>query len=69
VAERAFHQVETAYGPVPIKVASLEGREVGAQPEYEEALARAKAAGVPVKEVLAAALVAWRTRGGGGAGP
>lgn len=64
VAERVLHEVETPWGPVRVKVATLEGREVGAQPEYEDALARARAAGVPVKEVLAAAAAAWRTRPG-----
>jgi pyridinium-3,5-bisthiocarboxylic acid mononucleotide nickel chelatase len=54
--------VETAYGQVRVKVARLEGRETGAHPEYEDCLARARAAGVPVKDVLAAALTAWRTR-------
>ena len=66
VAGRALHEVATPWGPVRVKVASLDGREVGAQPEYEDALARARAAGVPVKEVLAAAAAAWRTRPGGG---
>lgn len=61
---RALHEVETAYGRVRVKVAEHEGREVGAHPEYEDCLARARAAGVPVKEVLAAALTAWRTRAG-----
>jgi hypothetical protein len=63
--ERAWHEVETPHGPVRIKVGTLDGREVGAQPEYEDALARARAAGVPVKEVLAAAAAAWRARSGG----
>jgi pyridinium-3,5-bisthiocarboxylic acid mononucleotide nickel chelatase len=62
VAERVLHQVETPWGPVRVKVATLDGREVGAQPEYEDALARARAAGVPLKDVLAAAAAAWRTR-------
>jgi uncharacterized protein (TIGR00299 family) protein len=60
--ERAWHEVATPYGKVRVKVATLEGREVGAQPEYDDALARARAAGVPVKEVLAAAVTAWRAR-------
>lgn len=64
VLARELHQVETAYGPVQVKVARLEGRETGVHPEYEDCLARARAAGVPVKEVLAAALTAWRTREG-----
>jgi uncharacterized protein (TIGR00299 family) protein len=64
VLARELHQVETAYGPVQVKVARLDGRETGAHPEYEDCLARARAAGVPVKEVLASALTAWRDRDG-----
>lgn len=64
VAERAWHEVPTPYGPVRVKVAALQGQEVGAHPEYDDCLARAKGAGVPVKEVQAAALTAWRTRPG-----
>ena len=64
VAARAWHEVATPYGAVRVKVAELEGREVGAHPEYDDCLARARAAGVPVKEVQAAALTAWRTRAG-----
>ena len=63
-AARALHEVETPFGTVRVKVASLDGRESGASPEYEDCLARARAAGVPVKEVLAAALAAWRGRTG-----
>ncbi len=57
--------VETAYGPVRVKVARDAGRVVGAQPEYEDCAARARDQGVPVREVMAAALSAWR---GGGRG-
>ncbi len=63
-AARALHEVETPFGAVRVKVATLDGREVGAQPEHDDALARAKAAGVPLKDVLAAAAAAWRTRSG-----
>lgn len=63
-AARALHEVETPFGAVRVKVATLDGREVGAQPEHDDALARAKAAGVPLKVVLAAAAAAWRTRSG-----
>jgi hypothetical protein len=62
VLARAWHEVETPYGVVRVKVGALDGVEVGAQPEYEDALARARAAGVPVRDVLAAAQAAWRTR-------
>ncbi|MBK9515756.1 MAG: nickel pincer cofactor biosynthesis protein LarC [Anaeromyxobacter sp.] len=64
VAGREWHEVETGHGPVRVKVALLDGREVGAHPEYEDCLARARAAGVPVREVQAAALAAWRARAG-----
>jgi hypothetical protein len=56
-------EVETPYGPVRVKVAKDGGRIVGAQPEYDDCLARARARGVPVREVLAAALTAFRAGG------
>jgi uncharacterized protein (TIGR00299 family) protein len=62
---REMVSVETAYGPVRVKVARDGGRVAGAQPEYEDCAARAREKGVPVREVMAAALSAWR---GGGRG-
>jgi uncharacterized protein (TIGR00299 family) protein len=58
--ERAFVEVETPYGAVRMKLARLEGREVGAHPEYDDCLARAREHGVPVREVMAAAVAAHR---------
>jgi uncharacterized protein (TIGR00299 family) protein len=58
--DRELVPVETAYGEVRVKVARLEGRTLGAHPEYDDCLARAKERGVPVREVMAAALAAWR---------
>ena len=58
--ERRLEPVETRYGTVLVKVAWLDGRVVNAQPEYDDALARAEERGVPVKEVLAEAAAAWR---------
>jgi uncharacterized protein (TIGR00299 family) protein len=60
--DRRLVTVETAYGPVRVKVASLEGREVGAHPEYDDCLARARERGVPVREVMTAALSAHRAQ-------
>ncbi len=60
VLERAHETVETPYGPVRVKVARAAGREVGAHPEYDDCAARARERGVPVKEVMAAALAARR---------
>ncbi len=59
---RELVSVETPYGAVQVKVASDGGRVVGAHPEYEDCLARANERGVPVKEVMAAALAAFRGR-------
>ncbi len=64
VLARELQEVETPWGGVRVKVARLDGREAGAHPEYEDCLARARAAGVPVKDVLGAALAAWLTRAG-----
>ncbi len=60
VLARELRTVKTAYGEVRVKVALLDGREVGAHPEFEDCAARARERGVSVKEVMAAALVAHR---------
>jgi uncharacterized protein (TIGR00299 family) protein len=60
VLERAHETVETPYGEVRVKVARAAGREVGAHPEFDDCAARAREQGVPVKEVMAAALAAHR---------
>jgi pyridinium-3,5-bisthiocarboxylic acid mononucleotide nickel chelatase len=60
--ERAFAEVETPYGTVRMKLALLEGKELGAHPEYDDCRARAKEHGVAVREVMAAAVAAHRAR-------
>jgi len=60
---REWRSVETAYGRVRVKLGFLDGAVVQAQPEHDDCLARAREHGVPLKEVLAAALAAWRTAG------
>ena len=60
---REMATVETAYGSVRVKVARDGGRVVGAHPEYEDCLQRARERGVPLKEVMAAALAAFRGAG------
>jgi uncharacterized protein (DUF111 family) len=60
--ERVFETVETPYGKVRVKVARSDGRELGAHPEYDDCAALAREKGVPVKEVMAAALAARRGR-------
>lgn len=58
--DRELVPVATAYGEVRVKVGRREGAVVGASPEYDDCLARAKEHGVAVREVLAAALAAFR---------
>jgi hypothetical protein len=60
--EREHVEVQTAYGPVRVKVGRLGGEVLGAQPEWDDCAARARERGVPVKEVLAAAVAAFRSR-------
>jgi uncharacterized protein (TIGR00299 family) protein len=58
--ERNWVEVQTSYGPVRIKEGHLDGRTLNASPEYEDAAARAHEKNVPVKEVIAAAIAAYR---------
>lgn len=58
---RRIVEVETRYGAVPIKVS--EGAAGGApqvKPEFDRCVELAKAHGVPVREVIVAALRAWQ---------
>ena len=52
--------VETPYGAVRIKVAGRDGRDLTASPEFADAAAAAEAHGAPVREVIAAAIDAYR---------
>ena len=62
VLDRELVEVETVYGPVRVKVGRRNGAEVNAAPEFEDCRQRAKERGVAVREVLAAAVAAWRAR-------
>jgi pyridinium-3,5-bisthiocarboxylic acid mononucleotide nickel chelatase len=62
VLEREVVPVATAYGPVGVKVGRRGDRVFNVQPEFEDCQRQAAAAGVPVKEVWAAALAAYRAR-------
>jgi uncharacterized protein (TIGR00299 family) protein len=59
---RAHDTVETAYGPIRVKVGRLGGETLQAQPEHDDCLAAAKANGVPLKNVLYAAIAAWAAK-------
>jgi uncharacterized protein (TIGR00299 family) protein len=63
VLDREVVEVATQYGPVRIKVGRRGGAVLNAAPEFEDCRLRAKEHGVAVKEVLAAAIAAWRSAG------
>jgi len=58
--ERRLIEVETPYGRVRIKLGSLRGEVLNAAPEYDDCVAAAERHGVPLKEVMAAAMEAYR---------
>jgi len=64
VLERETASVETAYGRIRVKIGRRGGVVYNAWPEFDDCQRAAGERGVAVKEVLAAALSAWRERAG-----
>jgi pyridinium-3,5-bisthiocarboxylic acid mononucleotide nickel chelatase len=60
---RRHETVETPYGPIRVKVGSRDGSDLSASPEFEDCRQAAESHHVSVREVVAAAIVAWRERG------
>jgi uncharacterized protein (TIGR00299 family) protein len=60
VLERELVLVQTAYGPVRMKLGRQGGRIVNAAPEFEDCAGAAREHRVAVKEVMAAAIAAFR---------
>ncbi len=60
--ERRAVEVETCFGRIALKVATLPGEAERAVPEFESVRAAAERAGRPLREVSEAALAAWRER-------
>ena len=60
VLERELVEVQTAYGPVRIKLGRQGTRLLNAAPEFEDCAHAAREHGVAVKEVMAAAIAAFR---------
>lgn len=58
--ERRSVEVETPFGRIALKVASLPGEGERAVPEFESVRAAAERAGKPLREVSEAALAAWK---------
>ena len=53
--------VDTEYGPVRVKVGTLEGGEERPSPEFEDCARLAREGKVPLREVYDAAVRAWAT--------
>ena len=64
VLERETTTVETAYGPIRVKIGLRGGTVYNAWPEFDDCQRAAKQKKVAVKQVLAEALAAWRSGGG-----
>jgi pyridinium-3,5-bisthiocarboxylic acid mononucleotide nickel chelatase len=62
VLAREIVTVTTPWGGVPIKVARLGGAVTNAAPEFDACVALARANGVPIKDIQAAAMKAWLDR-------
>lgn len=58
ILDRAFRQVSTPWGEVPVKTGAFDGETHTLAPEFEVCRALAEAAGVPVKRVYEAAWAA-----------
>ena len=59
ILDRSFVTVETAFGRIRVKVARSGGERRNAMPEYEDCRRAAREHGVPLKQVMEAALVAF----------
>ncbi len=57
--ERQHVEVETPFGPIRLKVGRISGGQSKAAPEFDDCHAAAKAHGVSLQSVYAAALAAW----------
>ncbi|MGH2543710.1 MAG: LarC family nickel insertion protein, partial [Ardenticatenaceae bacterium] len=60
-AERRFEQVETPFGPIPVKLKILDSAIIAAMPEFESCKSAALQHGVPTRRVYeAATALAWQ---------
>jgi uncharacterized protein (TIGR00299 family) protein len=58
VLERSFVETQTAFGAIRVKLGLWHGVEMNAMPEYEDCRTAAEEHGVPVKQVMQAAVAA-----------
>ncbi|MFN4181919.1 MAG: LarC family nickel insertion protein [bacterium] len=60
VLQRKMVKVDTPYGKIPVKVAYYKGKEIGAKPEFEVCLKKAKEKKIPVRKIIAEAVRAYK---------
>jgi hypothetical protein len=58
ILQRRFVEVETAFGNIRVKIGSRNGEDLNMMPEYEDCAQAARQHGVPLKQVMQAALAA-----------
>jgi len=63
IVERRHEQVDTPFGSIRLKVGRLDGADVVAKVEFDDAAAAAHKHGVPPRQVMDAAMAAWRAGG------
>lgn len=63
---RRMEKLPTRYGEVAMKVSGGQGVPEQAKPEFDDCVRLAEAAGVPVRDVIAAAVAAWSQRSDAG---
>jgi uncharacterized protein (TIGR00299 family) protein len=61
---RRHETLNTPYGVVRMKIGERHGRVVSFAPEYDDCVSAARSAGVPLREVMQAAVLAWRSKVG-----
>lgn len=59
--QRETHTVQTRFGPVRVKTGGRAGQDIVAAPEHEDCRQAAGEHGVPLREVMAEAMRAWRS--------
>ncbi len=62
ILDRTHTTVQTPYGPIRIKIGSLNGSALNAQPEYEDCHTAATIHKIPLKQVHQAALTAYNAQ-------
>lgn len=61
IVNRRHEAIDTAFGPIRMKIGELDGKDIVAKPEFEDVNQAAQRYGVSPRTVVAAAMTAWAT--------